>query len=201
MTRATIATSVVMFTVPFLLLAVCYPALPVRVTVLRNPLAGAAFLAPKSIFIVFRVPLMNLTHGLMAAVMLSRTGDFQDSRRRAAYSRSFLALLFAVALKSLFEALEICGPAWSFGSVTQWLRFGTITSVAGGLGLALFCVRRVPLPWPELRLAKLQKIILLGLFAAYLALVATTLLVSHGGRRLSEAPVASKPIPEVSSLY
>jgi len=70
-----------MFGVPFLLLAACYAALPVEVPVLLNPIAGAIIRAPKSVFTVFRVPLMNLTHGLMAIVMPSRTGDLADVNR------------------------------------------------------------------------------------------------------------------------
>ena len=41
MARATAAASVLMFGVPFLLLAACYAALPVEVPVLLNPIAGA----------------------------------------------------------------------------------------------------------------------------------------------------------------
>ena len=81
MTRTTFTASVVMFGVPFLLVAACYVSLPVEVPVLLNPIAGKVMLAPKSLFTVFRVPFMNLTHGLMASVMLSRRGL---RRRKAA---------------------------------------------------------------------------------------------------------------------
>ena len=124
MTRATVTASVLMFGVPFLLLAACYAALPVAVPVLLNPLAGTVLLAPKSVFAVFRVPFMNLTHGLMAAMMLSRTRDFEDVRRGKAYSGIFLTFLFTIALKADFEALAMCGLAWSFGTVAPWLTGG-----------------------------------------------------------------------------
>jgi hypothetical protein len=81
--------ALLMFAVPFLLLAACYAAPPVEAPVLKNPITGAAILAPKSLFTVFRVPLMNLAHGLTAAVMLSRCGDFGDTQRGASYSVSF----------------------------------------------------------------------------------------------------------------
>jgi len=45
MTKATITASVVMFSVPFFLLAACYSALPAELTVLRNPIAGVVRLA------------------------------------------------------------------------------------------------------------------------------------------------------------
>jgi hypothetical protein len=179
MTRTTVAASVLMFGVPFLLLAACYAALPVEMPVLLNPIAGAAILAPKSLFTVFRVPVMNLTHGLMAAVMLSRTGDFEDLQRGASYSGIFSTLLFAIALKSDFEALAISGLAWSFGPVMPWLTGATVMSVVGGLALAFVHARGVPIPWQELRLSNLDKIILAALFATYLAIVGATLLVMH----------------------
>lgn len=168
-----------MFCVPFLVLAACYSALPDELVVLRNALGGRVLVALKSPFTVFRVPLMNLAHGLMAAVMLSCTADFTDAKRWASYSRVFLTLLFAVALKSNFEALEISGLAWSFGPVAPWLTRGTVVSVVGGLILALVHSRGVPLPWPELRLTIQDKIALSCLFAAYLGIVTATLLVSH----------------------
>ena len=179
MTRTTVTASVLMFGVPFLLLAACDAALPAEVPVLLNPIAGAMILAPKSLFTVFRVPLMNLTHGLMAAVMLSRTGDFEDVKRRASYSGIFMTLLFTIALKSDLEALAMSGLAWSFGPFNPWFTGGTVLVVVGGLGLAFVHVRDVPIPWSELRLSNLEKIMLAALFATYLALVGATLIVLH----------------------
>jgi hypothetical protein len=66
----------------------------------RNPITGAAAIAPKLVFTVFRVPLMNLTHGLMAAVMLSRTTDFEDEGRRSSYF-GFLRLFAAGTFRFL----------------------------------------------------------------------------------------------------
>jgi hypothetical protein len=179
MTRTTIAASVAMFSAPFLLLAACYAALPLELPVLRLPSAGWVLFAPKSPFTVFRVSLMNLTHGLMAAVMLSRAKNFKDPPRRAAYSATFRTLLFLVGVKSCFEALEMSGLAWPFGAVGPWLTRGTVVTVAGGLGLALVRAQGVRLPWPELRLPRLQKITLAGLFGFYLVIVAVSLLIAH----------------------
>jgi hypothetical protein len=128
---------------------------------------------------VFRVPLMNLTHGLMAIVMLSRTGDFADVKRMASYSGIFVTLLFTIALKSDLEALGMSSLAWSFGPFNPWFTGGTVLVVVGGLGLALVHARDVPIPWPELRLSNLEKIMLTALFSTYLAAVGTTLIVVH----------------------
>ncbi len=137
--------SVLMFGVPFLVVAACYAALPVEVPVLLNPIAREMMFARRSLFTVFRVPFMNLTHGLMATVMLSRGGDFEDVKRRASYSGIFLTLLFTIAVKSDLEALAIGGLAWSFGPVAPWLTGVTLLSVVGGLGLAFVRARGVPM--------------------------------------------------------
>lgn len=72
---------------------------------------------------------MNLTHGLMAAVMLSRASDFDGEGRGASYSALLSTLLFALALKSDFEALEFGGLAFSSGLSVRWLTAGTVVSV------------------------------------------------------------------------
>src|SRR5258706_522540 len=106
MRKSTTAACVLMFSASFLLLAGVYNALPAELPVLRIPMANIVTMAPKSAFTAFRVPLMNLTHGLMAAVMLSHTADFDDEARRASYFALFSTLLFAIGFKSDFEALE-----------------------------------------------------------------------------------------------
>jgi hypothetical protein len=119
---------------------------------LRNPFAGSlatVTVAPKSLFIVFRVPLMNLVLGLAAAVMLSQSPDFADPVRRSSYSRAFASLLFAAALKSDFEALEIGllahRPQWDL--LGPWFTAGTappelhlnLRSKAVLAALSVFC--------------------------------------------------------------
>jgi hypothetical protein len=138
-------------------------------------------IAPKSVFTVFRVPLMNLAHGLMAGVMLSRAADFENFARRAAYSSIFTTLIFAVASKSDFEALEISllarHPYWDF--LGGWFTAGTVLSVVVGVGLALIRGRRATIPWSELRLTVREKITLASLFLLYVAMVLASSLVSH----------------------
>jgi len=126
--------------------------LPAELPVFRNPFNGAVMVAPKSALMAFRVPLMNLTNGLIAAVMLARTADFEDARRRSSYFAFFSTLLFAVALRSNFEALEISRLALALGPVGRWATAGTVVSVPGGLVLAFVRGRGAPIPWPELRM-------------------------------------------------
>ena len=168
---------ILMLGAPFLLLAGVYNQLPGDIPVIRNPLAGTVMSAPKSMFTVFRVPFMNLTHGLMAALMRSHSQDFDHAARKSSYLAMFSTLLFAIALKSNFEALEISGLAWQPGSLRQWAAAGTALSVVAGVVLALVRGRKVPIPWPELRLSPREKVILAGLFLSYLAVVTASLLV------------------------
>jgi hypothetical protein len=88
-----------------------------------------------------------------------------------------MTLLFTIALKSDLEALGMSGLAWSFGPFNPWFTGGTVLVVVGGLGLAFVYARGVPIPWHELRLSNLGKIMLAALFATYLAVVGATLLV------------------------
>jgi hypothetical protein len=173
--KSTITTCVLMFSASFLLLASAYDAMPAELPMFRNPIAGAVTIAPKSVFTVFRVPVMNLTHGLMAAVMLSHATDFEDERR-SSYAALFTTLLFAIAVKSDFEALEISGLAGAFG---RWATAGTMVSVVGGLLLAFVRGRRVPAPWPELRLPTRHKFLLAGLCVSYLAVIMASVIVSY----------------------
>jgi hypothetical protein len=175
----TVSACVLMFGASLILLAGVYDVLPAELPVLRIPIAGFISAAPKSAFTVFRVPLMNLSHGLMAAVMLSHASDFNDERRRASYSALFSTLLFAIALKSDFETLEIRGLAFPSGSPTHWLSAGTAVSVVGGLALAFVRGRNVPVPWPELKLSLRDILMLVGLFVAYLVMVSASLIISH----------------------
>ncbi|MBN9662038.1 MAG: hypothetical protein J0H49_27830 [Acidobacteria bacterium] len=176
MSRTTLTVAFLLFAAPFLLLAAGYAALPPELPALRSPFTGAAAVAPKSLFMVFRVPAMNLIHGLMAVLMLSHAADFLDDTRRTAYSNTFLTLLLAIACKSNFEALELSGLLQQPGSrlIPSLLTAGTVLSVVGGLAIAIIRSRRVPLPWRELRLTARDKCSLAVLFLIYLGMVAAT---------------------------
>ena len=168
-----------MFGAPFLLLLGVYDALPAQLPVFRFALAGGTIVAAKSFFTVFRVPLMNVTHGSMAAIMLAHTADFEDVKQRASYSALFSTLLFTVALKSNFEAVEFGSLAQPLSLFRNWATAGTVVSVVGGLILAFFRSRRTPIPWRELRLSTRDKILLAAFFALYFLILAQSLLIGH----------------------
>jgi hypothetical protein len=169
-----------MFCAPFALLAVSYGAAPSELGVLRAGIGHTKLWASKSLFTVFRVPVMNLIHGLMAAIMLSRASAFGNIERRISYSNTFSTLLFTIALKSDFEGLEFFAPSSpTLLPYAHWIAVGTLTCVLVGLGLAIVRSRKVPIPWPELQLSMRDKILLSGLFAVYLAIVVATVAVGH----------------------
>ena len=188
----------VMFCTPFMLLGTSYRGLPLELPVLRLWIGHWVLFAPKSLFMVFRVSLMNLIHGLLAYVMFSLAPAFKNTERRTGYSNMFLTLLFAIVLKSNFEAMELSVLAVPhfFESYARWFGFGALTSVLGGIGLALFRGRKAPLPWPELRLTTRYKFVLAGLLAVYVAIVVVSLLDSDVRR---PGPKVFNPLKDLAA--
>jgi hypothetical protein len=140
--KSAIAVSAVMF-------GRTVPAARGALRCVASRVAGAAerlrrrlIVAAKSPFTVFRVPVMNLTHGLMAAVMLAHASDFEEDKGRASYFALFSTLLFAIAFKSIFEAVELGGMTAPLSSFRRWAAAGTVVSVVGGLMLAFFRSRK-----------------------------------------------------------
>jgi hypothetical protein len=178
--RKSLLIALLMFCLPFVLLAVSYGAAPSDLPVLRSWIGHTALWAPKSLFMVFRVPVMNLIHGVMAAVMLSRASCFASLERRTSYANIFSTLLFTIALKADFEGLEFfASSSPALRPYESWIGYGTLTCVLIGLGLAMMRGRKVRLPWPELRLTLRDKIALSVLFATYLAIVIASLAAGH----------------------
>jgi hypothetical protein len=180
---------------PFVLIAASYRALPSEISVIRLFLGHAVLVGSKSPFLIFRVPLMNLIHGLMAALMLAYAPKFQDSTRRLGYRNVFATLLLTIGFKSTFEALEISAVAFprTAPSLEHWLALGAFASVIAGLSMAAWQSRKAPLPWPELQMRLRDKILLLALFGLYLFIVAVSVSISH---RVATAVVAHPTTPQ-----
>jgi hypothetical protein len=178
--RKSVPIALLMFCVPFVLLALSYRAAPSDLPVLRSWIGHTSLWAPKSLFMVFRVPVMNLIHGLMAAIMLSRASCFTNLERRTSYSNVFSTLLFTIALKADFEGLEFfAATSPALRPYESWIGYGTFTCLLVGLALAAIRGGKVKLPWPELRLRLLDKVALSALFAAYLAIVIASVAAGH----------------------
>jgi hypothetical protein len=179
-TSVAIVTVCLMFFASFVLVGASYRALPPELPVLRVFLGHSVLWAQKTPFMVFIVHLMNLIHGVMAAVMFSRAPAFKDAERRRAYSNLFFTLMLTIAFKADFEASEFfVSSSRVLMPYSGWFALGALISVIVGLSVALIWSRGVRLPWPELRLTIRDWVILAGLFAIYLAIVIASLVQGH----------------------
>lgn len=143
--------------------AFLYGSLPDNILIARGLFGSEAIFAGKSLFTVFRVPLIDIVCAL-AVVLLSRASV--NAVNSAAYQAVCSALIFTAAFKSLFQSLEIVsGPEWASGFF-----YLTVASVALGLIAAVvlgrsrirsFNFREIRLPFPEKA----------GLFALLLAYI------------------------------
>jgi len=169
-----------LFCAPFAIVGASYHALPAELPVLHLGIGHTVAWAPKSLFLVFRVPAMNLIHGLMAAIMLSHRSEFENTTRRISYSNVFSTLLFTIAFKSDLEGLDFLAPTIpAMSPYAHWIAIGTLTCVLVGVVLAMIGGRNVKLPWPELRLPLRDKVALSGLFALYVGIVIGSLAGAH----------------------
>jgi hypothetical protein len=118
---------------PFVILAFAYRSLPSEILIARSFFGNDATMAPKSVFTVFRVPLIELV--CAAAIELMRR-KFVDENRD--YYRMWTILLWTVAFKSLFQAFEI----YSSATLGRDFFYATVAVVALGIALALWQGRR-----------------------------------------------------------
>lgn len=163
------------------MVAASYAGLPPVIPILRIAIGHVVMVAHKSPFMVFRVPVMNTIHGVMAAIMLRYAPGFADSARRRGYCNVFWALLICVGFKSLLEASDFAATAFprAFGWSETWLVPCTLATVILGVGVAAWQSTNVRLPWPELRMKRRDIVLLVGLFGIYLAIVAGSVVGSH----------------------
>ena len=169
-----------MFWAPFVMLGAIYHGLPAELPVLRLIIGPTVRSASKSPFIVFRVPSMNLIHGLIGGVMLAHRSDFENATRRTSYSNLFLTLLFTIALKSNLEAIDFfASTVPTIFPYAHWIALATLTCVLLGVALALIRGRKVKLPWHELRLSLRDKVALCGMCAIYVAIVIGSITIAH----------------------
>lgn len=114
---------------PFVILAFLFNSIPNEVLIVRSFFSDEATFAPKTLFTVFRVPLIEIV--CAAAIELVRR-KFADTN--ADYYAMWSIFLWAVALKSLLQALEIVSPA-KFADEFFYVTLGVVLI---GIVLALF---------------------------------------------------------------
>ena len=118
---------------PFVILAVFYNSIPNEVLIARSFFGDDATFAPKSLFSVFRVPLIEVVCAAAIGVMRRKFAS-----ENADYYAMWNILLWTVALKSLLQAFEIISSAKFFNDFF----YATLGVVLAGIILALFKGRR-----------------------------------------------------------
>ena len=118
--------------ISFAILALFYNSLPNEILIARSFFGNESIVAPKSLFTVFRVPLIETVCAMIIEIMRRKFAAVNEK-----FSLAWNILLYTVALKSLFQSLETVS-AVSFVDVFFYL---TIAVVALGL-LAAFFVGR-----------------------------------------------------------
>ncbi len=89
----------------FAILAISYDTIPDEVLIARNLDGSNPTFAPKSLFTVFRVPLIEVVCALVVELM-RRKSSRSDSEIHANYRSMWSILLYTVAFKSLFQTFE-----------------------------------------------------------------------------------------------
>lgn len=153
--------------IPFVILSFCYNSLPNEILIAQSFFSDESIMAPKSLFSVFRVPLIELVCGAIVEIMRWRGADSKNEKAVNYYSM-WSILLYTVSLKSLFQALEII----SLGNTARLFYYLTLGIVIGGIILAFFKIRKVFSDFSrnDWKLSLTEKIMLVILLAAYLSL-------------------------------
>jgi hypothetical protein len=118
---------------PFVILACFYNSIPNEVLITRSIFGDDATIAPKTLFTVFRVPLIEIT--CAAAIQVMRR---KFANENADYYAMWSILLWTVAFKSLLQAFEIISSA----KFAHDYFYATLGVVLVGIIMALFKGRR-----------------------------------------------------------
>jgi len=93
----------------FVILAFSYNSIPDEVLITRSFDGSNPTFAPKSLFTVFRVPLIEVVCALAIEIM-RRNSAASKSEKHADYYSIWSVLLYTVAFKSLFQTFEDVAP-------------------------------------------------------------------------------------------
>ena len=149
--------------IPFAVLAYFYNSLANEILITRSFFGNEAVFAPKTLFTVFRVPLIEIV--CAAAIELMRRNSANEN---ADYYSMWSILLYTVALKSLFQAFEIV----SSGDSAKLFYYFTFAVVIVGIISALLKGRSYfsNLFRGNSKFNYLEKAILLAILLAYVGL-------------------------------
>lgn len=153
----------------FIIPAFFYNSIPNDVLIVRSFFSDAATFAPKTLFTVFRVPLIEVVCATAIEVMRRKFANNAD------YYSMWSILLYTVALKSLLQAFEIVLPA-KFANEFFYVTLGVVIA---GIIPAIFKGRKF---LPDLFRSKqkfngAETAILVILLIAYLGLAIVPIFV------------------------
>jgi hypothetical protein len=155
---------------PFVILALSYDSLPPEILIARSFFGNDATVAPKSLFTVFRVPLIEI---VCAAAIELMHRKFADENRD--YYRLWSVLLWTVAFKSLLQAFEIVSDA----TLGRDFFYVTAGVVAAGIVCALWKGRRffVNFSADRWKFSRAEKAIFFVVLIVYLSLAIVPIFV------------------------
>jgi hypothetical protein len=150
---------------PFLVLGISYTSLPAEITIFRGFDAASAEYAPKSLFTVFRVPMIEVVCALAIEIMRRRAAGV-DSQK--SYYLMWTILLYTVAFKTLLQAFEMV----SSKDKSDIFFYTTLGVVIVGIISAAFAGRKAFSGFKrgEWKLEHWEKAALAGLLAGYVIL-------------------------------
>lgn len=150
---------------PFLILGVFYGSLPAEIMVFRGFDAASADYAPKTLFTVFRVPLIEVVCALAIEIMRRRAAGVEA---QSSYYLMWTVLLYTVAAKTLLQAIEMV----SSKDKSDMFFYATLGGVIVGITSAAVTGRKAFSGYKrgEWKLALWEKTGLFGLLAGYVML-------------------------------
>lgn len=153
--------------IPFAVLACFYSSLPNEILITRSFFGNEVVLASKSLFTVFRVPLIEIVCAAAIEVMRRNSANVN-----ADYYLMWSILLYTVAFKSLLQACEIV-------SSNKLFYYLTFDVVIVGIILALFKGRKFFSNFfrGNWEFSNLKKAILVIILIAYLGLAIVPIFV------------------------
>ena len=162
--------------IPFLALAYFYDSINGEILLYRS-FGGESIFAPKSLFTVFRVPLIEVVCAAMVEVMRRRFSRSESGLRAASM---WNVLLYTVAFKSLFQTFEFLASfVYNARAYADVFFYATIFAIAVGIFLVIIKRRDVFRNFrrEDWTVSPIEKLILGVLLVSYLFLALAPMFV------------------------
>lgn len=158
--------------ISFILLLFFYNSISEEVLIYRSFDGSRNQFAPKSLFTVFRVPLIEIVCALMIEIMRRKAFD-SETKSQSNYYLMWSVLLYTVALKSLLQSFEfISTSVFQSSNFANFFFYATFAVVIGGIILAFIEGRKLFIKFnrQDWKLNIWEKIGLASLFLTYVYL-------------------------------